>query len=321
MRTTYEKEDSEAVLLVDAENAFNKLNRKVALQNIKQLCPPFYQYLFNTYQVPAKLVIPGDNTHEVILSEEGCTQGDVSAMALYGLGIKPLIDKLAETTNKEKCVQSWYADDSSAGGELIEMRKWWDTLSCEGPKYGYHPLATKTILIVKESQKQKAVEVFGDTEVTITTAGERHMGAVIGSESFKQQYVQNKVSKWVCDVEVLSEIAKDEPQAVYSSFTKAISHRWTYVQRTIPNTAELFQPLEDAIRHKLLPALTGRSLSDLERKIFALPVKHVGMGIYNPTLTADNEFTTSIIITANLTDIYANRSKTLPITIKKELLR
>ena len=149
---------------------------------------------------------------------------------------------------------------------------------------------------------------------------------MIGSESFKQQYVQNKVSKWVCDVEVLSEIAKDEPQAVYSSFTKAISHRWTYVQRTIPNTAELFQPLEDAIRHKLLPALTGRSLSDLERKIFALPVKHGGMGIYNPTLTADNEFTASTIITANLTDIickqeqdFTNYDKERVATVIKEV--
>ena len=142
MRQTYEEEDSEAILLVDAENAFNKLNRKVALQNIKQLCPPFYQYLSNTYQVPAKLVIPGDNTHEIIYSEEGCTQGDVSAMALYGLGIKPLIEKLADTIDKNKCIQSWYADDSSAGGELNEMRKWWNTLGTTGLKYGYHPLAT-----------------------------------------------------------------------------------------------------------------------------------------------------------------------------------
>ena len=40
MRLTFEKENTEAVLLVDAENAFNNLNRKAALQNIRQLCPP-----------------------------------------------------------------------------------------------------------------------------------------------------------------------------------------------------------------------------------------------------------------------------------------
>ena len=50
MRKAFENNNTEAILLVDAENAFNKLNREVALQNIKQLCPPFYRYLHNTYQ-------------------------------------------------------------------------------------------------------------------------------------------------------------------------------------------------------------------------------------------------------------------------------
>ena len=143
---------------MDAENAFNNLNRKVALQNIKQLCPPFYQYLHNTYQTPAKLVIQGDNNHEVILSEEGWTQGDVSAMGLYGLGIKPLIDNLSNGMDPNKCVQTWYADDSSSGGELVEMRKWWDKLCVMGPKYGYLPLASKTILIVKKEYEEKVMK-------------------------------------------------------------------------------------------------------------------------------------------------------------------
>ena len=82
MRKVFEEEETQAVLLVDAENAFNKLNRKAALNNIKELCPPFHQYLLNTYQAPAQLIIPGkdDEKCSIILSEEGCTQGDVAAM-------------------------------------------------------------------------------------------------------------------------------------------------------------------------------------------------------------------------------------------------
>ena len=41
---------TEAVLQVDADNAFNRLNRKVALHNIKQLCPSMHTYLLNHYQ-------------------------------------------------------------------------------------------------------------------------------------------------------------------------------------------------------------------------------------------------------------------------------
>ena len=71
------------------------------------------------------------------------------------------------------------------------MKKWWDTLCTMGPKYGYFPLASKTILIVKENQEEKAKEVFGLTGITITTQGERHLGAVIGSDDYKVKFVED----------------------------------------------------------------------------------------------------------------------------------
>ena len=54
MRKIFDNDSTQAVLLVDADNAFNRLNRKVALHNIKELCPSFFRYLTNTYQVSAK---------------------------------------------------------------------------------------------------------------------------------------------------------------------------------------------------------------------------------------------------------------------------
>ena len=94
--------NTEAIVLVDVENAFNDLNRKVALQSIKHLCPPFFQYLFNTYQRPDKMVIADYTKHNYIFSNEGCTQGDVTAMAIHTLGIRPLIDNLGEAVDHEK---------------------------------------------------------------------------------------------------------------------------------------------------------------------------------------------------------------------------
>ena len=44
------------------------------------------------------------------------------------------------------------------------------------------------------------------------------MGAVIGTEEFKEEYVGEKVSEWVKEVDVLSDIARTEPQAAYSAF-------------------------------------------------------------------------------------------------------
>ena len=49
MRSIYSAKDTEAVLLVDASNAFNSLNRQVALRNARHLCPSIASVLINTY--------------------------------------------------------------------------------------------------------------------------------------------------------------------------------------------------------------------------------------------------------------------------------
>ena len=137
------------------------------------------------------------------------------------------------------------------------------------------------------------------------------MGEMVGSERFKDEYVSNKVEKWVQDIEQLSNIAKDEPQSALSSFTQAISHRWTYVQRTVPCTGHLFQSLEKVIREKLIPALVGRRVSDIERRILALPVRLGGISLSNPVLSADREYSASVSITRNLANIIYNKDKDL----------
>ena len=42
MRGEFSKDETEGMLLVDAENAFNAMNREVALNNVKSICPPFF---------------------------------------------------------------------------------------------------------------------------------------------------------------------------------------------------------------------------------------------------------------------------------------
>ena len=49
VRELFARPDSEGVLLVDAANAFNNINRQVALLNIQQLCPSIATVLTNTY--------------------------------------------------------------------------------------------------------------------------------------------------------------------------------------------------------------------------------------------------------------------------------
>ena len=71
----------------------------------------------------------------------------------------------------------------------------------------------------------KAQELFEDLKTeNITSEGDRHLGAVLGSTEFKEKYVSKKVSDWVDDLRALNEIARGEPQAVYSGFTRGLCH-------------------------------------------------------------------------------------------------
>ena len=81
IRSMFSSEDTEAILLVDASNTFNSLDRQVALHNAHYLCPSLANILINTYQDPSELFTDG----EVLWSEAGTTQGDPLAMPLYAL--------------------------------------------------------------------------------------------------------------------------------------------------------------------------------------------------------------------------------------------
>ena len=315
MKNIYEDEDCEAVLLIDAKNAFNTLNRKVALHNIRELCPTFHCFLLNCYQAPTNLYMVDNNGEkETIKGAEGATQGDPAAMAMYAISIRPLIDNIASNQDSSLPIskQAWFADDGTAGGKIVQLKSLWDNLLQEGPKYGYCPNPTKTVLIVKDLVNFPAARsLFRDTGVQVRKDGDRHLGAVIGSETFRDSFVGKKISSWIKDIEQLAEIAKEEPQIAYAAYTKGLCHRWSYMQRTIGEISELFRPLEDAIRTILLPAILGRQVTDVERDMLALPLRHGGIGIQNPVQTADREYMASKKITKSLANLIYDQDQDL----------
>ena len=119
MNKAFNKSDCEAILLVDASNAFNS---QVALRNIRALCPPLATVLINAYRKEAELFVDGSK----LLSME---QGDPLAMPMYGLALLPLIQKVNPSLLVTQC---WYADDASAAGTISSLREW---LVNEGPKF------------------------------------------------------------------------------------------------------------------------------------------------------------------------------------------
>ena len=170
-----------------------------------------------------------------------------------------------------------------------------------GPRYGYYANAKKTILVVKAAHIEKANQLFGDTDVQIAESGARHLGAAIGDQNFVRQYVEQKLQKWCSELKTLSDFSRTEPQAAYSAFVFGFRGKWNFLQRTVPNCASLFQPLEDLMKTEFLPQLTGRALTDLERDLLSLPAREGGLGLSNPVETATTSFQDSHQITHELT--------------------
>ena len=292
VRSVFNHNDSDAILLVDATNAFNSLNRSVALHNIQQLCPPLARIFIYTYRCPASSFVSGDT----ILSEEGTSQGDPLAMPMYAIAMIPLIRCL-----NNDVTQVWYADDACACGRLSSLCQCWDKLCKLGPGFGYFPNASKTWLIVKDRCHSEAEVIFADTNVKITNEGLPYLDSAIGSSLYVRQFVKEKVKGWSSDVTLLAKVAQSQPHAAYSAFTKGLASRWVYVSRTVLDIYTFMQPLEDVIRCVLIPALTGHAPpNDFVCDLFALPPRWGGIGLCNPIYRASQEFSASLKITEPL---------------------
>lgn len=299
MREIFEDPDIEAILLVDAKNAFNNINRDAMLHNISMKCPILSKYVENTYGTPSDLYIEGGEVgHDVIKSEEGTTQGDPVAMAMYAIGLSVLQDNLTYEETKVKSVA--YADDYIGAGTLQDLRTWWNKLENKGKKFGYITNANKSCLIVKPGKEDQAKRVFNDSPIQITAEGHEHLGAVIGTETFKTHYLQKKVEEWKSEITRLSEIAKTEPHAAFTAFTHGLKHKWTYIARTIPDISGLMEPLEDAIKTKFIPSLINKHCSEQERDLLSLPPSLGGLGIINPAVKTNQEFINSTKLTSQL---------------------
>ena len=117
------------------------------------------------------------------------------------------------------------------------------------------------------------------------------------SRSFLEEYVGEKVDKWVNEVTKLTDFAISQPQACYAAFTFGLQHHWTHFLRTLPHIAELLQPLESAINEVLIPSVTDPTVTNAERDLLGFPVRMGGLRFTDPVVTSSSEYEASIKVT------------------------
>ena len=246
------------LLLVDATNAFNSVNRVAALWNVRVLWPRCSRFLFNTYCGYASLLLQDGN--KCLLSKEGITQGDPLSMMLYAVAVLPLIHFLRAPG---RWTQNWYADDSSCVADLPSLRAWFEELSRRGPDYGYHPEPSKTVLIVGPSDVQRAFALFSDLGIRVVSGG-RFLGGFIGESNLAAEFVSSKVQLWSRCIRKLSDVADSQPQAAHAALARSLQFEWCHLQRVMPDIAGFFAPLRKVLNDLFYPTLLGGPVSEHE---------------------------------------------------------
>ena len=91
MRELFLSDDSDGLLLVEASNVFNSLNRPAALWNCRVLWPRCSRFLFNSYRGYAVILLKGLLSGKLLVlhGQEGTTQGCPLAMLMYAIGSFP----------------------------------------------------------------------------------------------------------------------------------------------------------------------------------------------------------------------------------------
>ena len=305
LRQMFEDDDAHGLIQVDANNAFNSINRQVLLHNIKFICPEIATFVHNCYVRPARLFVTGGIE---IASEEGSTQGDPVAMPLYLVGVTPLLG----SCKTEGVKHAAFADDVNSAGFLAALRIWWDKVVELGPYIGYDAKASKSWLIVKPEYYEDAKRIFEGSGLNITVDGKRLLGANIGSIDFKLKYVEDAVTEWVHQVNTLASIAKTEPHAAYSGFVHGLQHKFTFIMRTVPDISQQLRVLDEAI-DTFISCMLTTPYSSSDRKLFALPVKLGGLGILIPSEVSDRYYTDSLYVSRSITDNVYNQVESMQV--------
>ena len=237
MQRIFESNETEAILMVDAENAFNSINRKALLHNIEYLCLVIATFLYNCYAISVRFIISGKKLR---------SRGDTTAMTAYALSLAPLLDHLQSFKRSAKHVA--FPDDLTGAGKLEGFKILSDTLMTKGPKYGCYPKPSKSLPIVKQDYKGYAERIFAGSNIKILTEGARHLDAVFGDIIFKEEYLRSEAQSWKNRLEILSKIIEIQPQAAYSAYMSGFKYKFTFFLRTVPDIANYLLSIKETLR-------------------------------------------------------------------------
>ena len=140
-------------------------------------------------------------------------------------------------------------------------------------------------LIVHPDFVDKAEEMFKQLGIRVVT-GRRFLGGFIGGKEDVHQWLKQKIESWIGSVKKISNVAKTQPQAAFTGFTKSLQAEWAFIQQVMVDSEENFCPLREAINESFIPNLFAAPISEYETNLVCRPSRFGGLGINDPVKTA-----------------------------------
>jgi hypothetical protein len=126
-------------------------------------------------------------------------------------------------------------------------------------------------------------------------AGTRYVGGFLGSDEARGEWLDPQIEQWVHGIKQLAKVARKYPQTAYAGLASSLHGEWQYLMRVTKCDDEAYSPIEKAIVEEFLPALFGLPQEEIAsmRSLFALSVKRAGLGLANPSQSAERCHATS----------------------------
>ena len=99
-----------------------------------------------------------------------------------------------------------------------------------------------------------------NTSIQITTEERKHLGAIVGSEEYRDLFIDEKITGWIDEIIKLLKIAQHAPQQAYTCFTAGYKHKLNYVMRTIEGIGPALKKVDDTVTNYLMPIVNKEIL-------------------------------------------------------------
>jgi hypothetical protein len=302
VRLAAEEDQIEGVGLFDFRNAFNNVDRVTMAKAVRKYNKPMYKTFKWAYDKPSIILVRGGEESHKLLSKQGVRQGDPLGPYGFSLAIRPVVEKLEETTDARML---FYLDDLTA---TCPTRGSYDAIAEELQKWRGQGLDLNL-------DKSEFVPLN-----QIQSVGIDLLGSHVGSRSSTRDFLKKRIAGLKEHVEALNGLPI---QHAFCLLRLSTSREIAHLARTTPPewVEDLWLSHDEIIWSELSRMRNYRSSEDTTgRMLTFLPIRRGGFGLPSmeahskPAWEAATETSEAILRgETELEDIEPQRSRSLEI--------